>query len=68
MVDATACQVPQLIDFYPFLRPLFRLVPTALSPFKRKVRDLIALENRFFVPLVEETKKNMEKGKIYPCR
>jgi cytochrome P450 len=56
----------QLADFYHFLRPLYSLIPTALSPYKRKLATVREIENRLFYTLMEDAKAKIESGKIYP--
>ncbi|KAJ0420303.1 putative cytochrome P450 oxidoreductase [Aspergillus carlsbadensis] len=56
----------QLADFYHFLRPLYRLLPTALSPYKQKLATVREIENRLFYRLMEDAKAKIAAGKTYP--
>ncbi|KAF2186188.1 putative cytochrome P450 [Zopfia rhizophila CBS 207.26] len=56
----------QLIDFYPFLRSIYRFLPESLVPFKRKLREIKVIENRLFFDLLENAKEMIKNGKVYP--
>ncbi|OQU99356.1 hypothetical protein CLAIMM_04995 [Cladophialophora immunda] len=57
----------QLVDFYPFLKPWYRIMPHWLSSYKRLLRHIRKLENAIFIPLLEQAKKRIQEGKHYPC-
>lgn len=67
-MDAGEAQTPQLVDFYPFFRPIFRLIPTAWSKYKQALQKIVALEDRIVLPLLKKTKENMEKGIDVACK
>ena len=56
----------QLPDFYHFLRPLYKLIPTVLSPYKRRLAEVKMVENGLFFKLKDEAKGKIQAGKIYP--
>ncbi|KAM5346074.1 hypothetical protein ACJ41O_009079 [Fusarium nematophilum] len=56
----------QLVDFYGFLRPLYRTLPDWMLPNKRKLRDLQKLEDRVFTQLLNRAKDKIATGNAYP--
>lgn len=58
----------QPVDFYPFLRPWYRIVPVWLSSYKRRLREIQILEDRLFFSLLDGAKEKIESGKVYPSR
>ncbi|OAG38750.1 hypothetical protein AYO21_07103 [Fonsecaea monophora] len=66
--DATSDAINfQLVDFYPFLKPWYRIMPHWMSSYKRTLRRIRQLENATFLPLLEEAKRRIQEGKHYPC-
>ncbi|KAH6718660.1 cytochrome P450 [Leptodontidium sp. MPI-SDFR-AT-0119] len=56
----------QLVDFYNFLRPLYRIMPARFSSLKTQLLEINAIENRLFFSLLNVAKENIAKGKVYP--
>jgi len=56
----------QLVDFYPFLRPLMRVLPETLNPMKRNLREIKIIEDRLFFELLKNAKQKIKGGKVYP--
>ncbi|OCK75418.1 cytochrome P450 [Lepidopterella palustris CBS 459.81] len=56
----------QLVDFFPFLRPIYRYCPTFLMPYKQTLRKIRKIEDRLFFQLMNSAKENIAKGKVYP--
>lgn len=68
MEKTSEAQNFQLVDFYPFLRPLYRIMPAWFSSFKTKLNEINAIEDRLFFSLLEQAKTNIKSGKVYPSR
>ncbi|PVH76700.1 putative cytochrome P450 [Cadophora sp. DSE1049] len=56
----------QLVDFFNFLRPLYRIMPARFSSLKTQLLEITAIENRLFFSLLNIAKENIGKGKVYP--
>lgn len=56
----------QLVDFYPFLRPLYQALPTWASRSKQKLQNLKELEDRVFFELLDRAKEQIATGKARP--
>lgn len=56
----------QPVDFFGFLRPLYRIMPDRWSTYKRNLRDISAIEDRLFFTLLDVAKANIAEGKVYP--
>lgn len=70
MEKTGAAQNFQLVDFYPFLRPLYRIIPASINSFKRTLTEIKEIEDRLFFKLLDIAKENIAAGKVYPsqCR
>jgi len=66
MEKTGAAQNFQLVDFYGFLRPLYRIMPARFSTYKRTLLEINEIEDRLFFKLLNIAKDNIEKGKVYP--
>lgn len=68
-MDQTSAAINlQLVDFFPFLRPWYQMMPAWVIPFKAALRDIRILENRVFFELLNLVKDKMKSGKVYPSR
>lgn len=68
-LDETSAAINfQPVDCFPFLRPIYRLAPDWMIPFKAALRDIRKLENRVFFELLDVVKANVKSGKIYPSK
>ncbi|CAG9988754.1 unnamed protein product [Clonostachys byssicola] len=56
----------QLVDFYPSLRILYKVLPGWVLPNKRKLQNLQKLENRVFYDLLGKAKEKLESGEAHP--
>lgn len=56
----------QPVDFFDFLRPLYRIMPARFSSFKRKLLEINEIEDRLFFTLLNTAKANIAEGKVYP--
>lgn len=56
----------QLADFWLFLRPIYRLIPSSVSAYKRALEELLEIEDRLFVNLLKDAKAKIAAGKAYP--
>jgi hypothetical protein len=56
----------QLVDFYPSLRILYKVLPGWVLPSKRKLHNLQKLENRVFYDLLGKAKERLEAGEAHP--
>lgn len=65
MQKATALQ---LVDFYPFLRPLYRIIPARFSSYKRGLKEVREIENQLFIELLDDAKAKIEAGQVYPSQ
>ena len=66
-MDRTSAAVKlQPVDFFPFLRPWYRIMPQWMSSFKRALRDIQLLEERVFFQLLYNAKEKIATGKKYP--
>ncbi|KAJ3549263.1 hypothetical protein NM208_g588 [Fusarium decemcellulare] len=66
-MDLTSAAINfKLIDFYPFLRPIYRLLPTWLSSDKKKLKQIQKLEDEVFFDLLDRCKNLIATGKNYP--
>lgn len=66
-MDRTSAVVNlQPVDFFPFLRPWYRVMPLWMSSFKRGLRDIQLLEERVFFKLLYNAKNKITEGKKYP--
>lgn len=57
-----------LVDFYPFLRKPYDIMPSWLLPGKRKLYELQKLEDRVFFDLLYRTKAKLADGNAYPSQ
>lgn len=57
-----------LVDFYPFLRRPFDMIPHWLLPGKRKLYELQKLEDRVFFDLLYRAKARLAAGNAYPSQ
>lgn len=57
-----------LVDFYPFLRRPYDIIPHWLLPSKRKLHDLQKLEDRVFFDLLYRAKAKLASGNAYPSQ
>lgn len=57
-----------LVDFYPFLRRPYDIIPHWLLPGKRKLYELQKLEDRVFFDLLYRTKAKLAAGNAYPSQ
>ncbi|KAK2598866.1 hypothetical protein N8I77_012248 [Diaporthe amygdali] len=55
-----------LVDFYPFLRRPYDIIPHWLLPSKRKLYELRKLEDRVFFDLLYRAKANLAAGNAHP--
>jgi hypothetical protein len=53
----------QLVDFYDFLRPLYRIMPARFSSLKTKLLEINAIEKRLFFSLWILPKKTLLREK-----
>lgn len=68
-MDRTSAAINlQLVDFYPFLRPWYRIMPLWMSSFKRALREIQLLEDRLFMGLLDNAKAKIQAGKVYPSK
>jgi len=68
-VETTSAAINlQLVDFFPFLRPFYRMAPSWLIPFKATLRDIRILENKVFFELLELVKDKIKSGRVYPSK
>jgi len=58
----------QVVDFFPFLRPLYRIIPPRLSLFKKRLQDITKIEDRLFLKLMDDAKEKIRQGKVYPSK
>ncbi|EXJ71840.1 uncharacterized protein A1O5_04341 [Cladophialophora psammophila CBS 110553] len=66
-MDITSVAVNlQPVDFYPILRPWYRIMPYWMSGYKRVLRDIQKLEDRLFFGLLRNAKDKIDQGKKYP--
>ncbi|OAG35272.1 hypothetical protein AYO21_10543 [Fonsecaea monophora] len=66
-MDQTSAAINlQPVDFFPFLRPWYRVMPVWMSSFKRALFDIQKLEDRLFYQLLEGAKEKIALGKKYP--
>ncbi|ETS87774.1 hypothetical protein PFICI_01602 [Pestalotiopsis fici W106-1] len=56
----------QLVDFYPFLRPIYRFLPYWLLPSVERLHNLQKLEDRVFMQLLNRAKERIESGNACP--
>ncbi|KAH7077572.1 putative cytochrome P450 oxidoreductase [Paraphoma chrysanthemicola] len=56
----------QIVDLYPSLRPLIRVLPEFLNSFKKKLSAIKSIEDRLFFDLLENAKQKIKEGKVYP--
>lgn len=57
-----------LVDFYPFLRKPYDIIPHWLLPGKRKLHQLQKLEDRVFFDLLYRAKAKLAAGNAYPSK
>lgn len=57
-----------LVDFYPFLKVIYDIVPHWMLPSKHKLHELQKLENRVFYDLLNRSKDRLETGQAYPSQ
>lgn len=57
-----------LVDFYPFLRRPYDIIPRWLLPGKRKLYELQKLEDRVFFDLLYRAKAKLAAGNAYPSQ
>lgn len=57
-----------LVDFYPFLRRPYDMIPHWLLPSKRKLHELQKLEDRVFFDLLYRAKDKLRAGNAYPSQ
>lgn len=66
-MDATSEAINfQLVDFYPFLRGLYGILPYWVLPSKKRLHNLKILEDRVFFDLLAKAKERIAKGTAYP--
>jgi len=58
----------QLVDFFPFLRPLYRVIPDKFSAFKRRLKEIQHIEEKLFFGLLDNAKVKIQEGKVCPSR
>lgn len=58
----------QPVDFFPFLRPWYRIMPLWMSSYKRSLKGLVELEKRLFNVLLDNAKEMLASGKKYPSK
>jgi hypothetical protein len=56
----------QIADFFPFLRPIFKYIPSQISWFKREATRLNQLEKDTWIPLFDIAKKKHSSGTQRP--
>jgi hypothetical protein len=52
------------MDWYPFLRPIFRRLPSRISGIRDKIAYLKELEENLWRGLLENAKRSMKEGKM----
>jgi hypothetical protein len=57
-----------LVDFYPFLKVIYDIMPHWLLPSKHKLHELQKLENRVFYDLLNRAKDRLKTGQAYPSQ
>lgn len=57
-----------LVDFYPFLKLVYDIMPHWILPSKRKLHELQKLEDRVFYGLLDRAKDKLETGQAYPSQ
>lgn len=57
-----------LVDFYPFLRRPYDIIPHWLLPSKRKLYELRKLEDRVFFDLLYRAKAKLAAGNAHPSQ
>lgn len=57
-----------LVDFYPFLKVIYDIMPCWFLPSKNKLHELQKLENRVFYELLNRAKDKLETGQAYPSQ
>jgi len=43
-----------------------RVLPEALNPLRRQLREIKIIEDRLFFELLENAKEKIKEGKVYP--
>lgn len=56
----------QLVDFYPVLRHIIKVIPYWVLPMSRKLHELQKLEDRVFYSLLNRAKEKLETGDAAP--
>jgi hypothetical protein len=56
----------QIMDWYPFLKPVFRRLPSRISGIQDKIIYLKNLEETLWKCLLENAKTNIKDGKMNP--
>lgn len=62
----TEAQKGQIVDLFPFIRPMFRLIPVRLNAYKKMLRKIVGVEDDLFMNLLELAKGKIAKGKNHP--
>ncbi|PMD33513.1 cytochrome P450 [Hyaloscypha variabilis F] len=67
---AVAAGRMQVMDWYPFLRPIFRRLPKSLSGIQDQIVYLKDLEHNLWMDLLKNAQENIKDGKLNPsfCR
>ena len=68
MEKTSSAQNFQLVDFYGFLRPIYRIMPARFSSYETKLLELREIEDRVFYMLLDIAKANIAAGKVYPSQ
>jgi hypothetical protein len=56
----------QVMDWYPFLRPIFRRLPPSISGIQDQIVYLRDLEHDLWMDLLKNAQQNIEDGKLNP--
>jgi hypothetical protein len=56
----------QVMDWYPFLRPIFRRLPKSLSGIQDQIVYLKDLEHNLWMDLLRNAQENIKDGKLNP--
>lgn len=54
------------MDWYPFLRPIFRRLPSSVSGIQDQIVYLKDLEQKLWMDLLKDARKNISDGKMNP--
>jgi hypothetical protein len=56
----------QVMDWYPFLRPIFRRLPKSLSGIQDQIVYLRDLEHNLWMEMLKNAQENIKDGKLNP--